>query len=141
MFEDSVGIAEVNGIAVARMLGAILDVNPQIRFCQASSREIFGEAVETPQTEDAQANPRSPYGAAKHYADCMIRIYRKRYGLYSCSAILFNHESPLRGRDFVTRKITYEAARIKHVMIDEVRLGNLDAMRDWVFAGVFVRAM
>lgn len=141
MFEDPVGIAEVNGVAVARMLEAIRDVSPEIRFCQASSREVFGEPDETPQTEATPFNPRNPYGAAKLYADCMIRIYRKHYGLYACSAILYNHESPLRGRQFVTRKITHGAARIKLGLSDEIRLGNLDALRDWGFAGDSVRAM
>lgn len=141
MFDDPVGIGEVNGLAVARMLEAIRAVDVNIRFCQASSREIFGDAVESPQTESTPANPRSPYGAAKLYADSMIRIYRQRYGLFACSAILFNHESPRRGLEFVTRKITREAARIKLGLAKELNLGNLDAQRDWGFAGDYVRAM
>lgn len=141
MFDDPVGIGEVNGLAVARMLEAIRAVDVNIRFCQASSREIFGEAVESPQTESTPANPRSPYGAAKLYADSMIRIYRQRYGLFACSAILFNHESPRRGLEFVTRKITHEAAKIKLGLAKALHLGNLDAQRDWGFAGDYVRAM
>jgi GDPmannose 4,6-dehydratase len=116
-------------------------VDAKIRFCQASSREIFGEALESPQTEATPTNPRSPYGAAKLYADSMIRIYRQRYGLLACSAILFNHESPRRGLEFVTRKITHEAAKIKLGLAKELLLGNLDSQRDWGFAGDYVRAM
>ncbi len=97
VFDDPVGVAEVNGLAVARILEAIREVDPKIRFCQASSREIFGEAVESPQTESTVRNPRSPYGAAKLYADSMVKIYRQHYGMLACSAILFNHESPRRG--------------------------------------------
>ena len=141
MFDDPVGIGEVNGLAVARMLEAIRALDVNIRFCQASSREIFGEAVESPQIESTSVNPRSPYGAAKLYADAMIRIYRQRYGLFACSAILFNHESPRRGLAFVTRKITHEAAKIKLGLAKELHLGNLDAQRDWGFSGDYVRAM
>lgn len=141
MYDDPVGISEVNGIAVTRMLEAILAVDRSIRFCQASSREIFGEPEQCPQVETTPPNPRSPYGAAKLYADNMVRIYRKRHGLHACSAILFNHESPRRGLDFVTRKITHEAAKIRLGLSGEVRLGNLDARRDWGFAGDHVRAM
>ncbi|UUZ74220.1 GDP-mannose 4,6-dehydratase [Polaromonas sp. P1(28)-8] len=141
MFDDPVGIGEVNGLAVAHILEAIRTVDTNIRFCQASSREIFGEAVESPQNESTPTNPRSPYGAAKLYADNMIRIYRNQYGLFACSAILFNHESPRRGLQFVTRKITHEAARIKLGLSHELKLGNLDAQRDWGFAGDYVRAM
>ncbi|BBO99919.1 GDP-mannose 4,6-dehydratase [Sulfuriferula nivalis] len=141
MFDDPVGVGEVNGLAVTRILEAMREVDTKIRFCQASSREIFGEAVESPQTECTLANPRSPYGAAKLYADSMIRIYRQRYDLFACSAILFNHESPRRGLGFVTRKITHEAAKIKLGLAKELHLGNLDAQRDWGFAGDYVRAM
>lgn len=141
MYDDPVGVGEVNGLAVTRILEAIREVDGQIRFCQASSREIFGEAVESPQTESTPTNPRSPYGAAKLYADSMIRIYRQRYDLFACSAILFNHESPRRGLDFVTRKITHEAAKIRLGLAKELHLGNLDAQRDWGFAGDYVRAM
>ncbi len=141
MYDDPVGIGEVNGLAVARMLEAIRKVDIDIRFCQASSREIFGEPLESPQTECTPVNPRSPYGAAKIYADFMIRIYRQRYGLFACSAILFNHESPRRGLCFVTRKITHEAAKIKLGLTKDLQLGNLGARRDWGFAGDYVRAM
>jgi GDPmannose 4,6-dehydratase len=141
MYDDPVGVGEVNGLAVMRILEAIREVDAKIRFCQASSREIFGEAIESPQTEDTPANPRSPYGAAKLYADSMIRIYRQHYGLFACSAILFNHESPRRGLCFVTRKITQEAAKIKLGLAKELHLGNMDAQRDWGYAGDYVRAM
>lgn len=141
MFDDPVNIGEVNGLAVARVLEAIRSADTTIRFCQASSREIFGEAVESPQTESTPTNPRSPYGAAKLYADAMIRIYRQHHGLFACSAILFNHESPRRGLEFVTRKITHEAAKIKLGLSKELHLGNLDAQRDWGYAGDYVRAM
>jgi GDPmannose 4,6-dehydratase len=141
MYDDPLDMSDVNGIAVTRILEAIRAVDPKIRLCQASSREIFGEALQSPQTEATPPNPRSPYGAAKLYADCMIRIYRHRYGLQACSAILFNHESPRRSRQFVTRKITHEAARIKLGLAHELHLGNLDTQRDWGFAGDYVRAM
>lgn len=141
MYDDPVGVGEVNGLAVTRILEAIRAVDDKIRFCQASSREIFGEAVESPQTESTLTNPRSPYGAAKLYADSMIRIYRQRYNLFAGSAILFNHESPRRGVEFVTRKITREAAKIKLGLAKALHIGNLDARRDWGFAGDYVRAM
>lgn len=141
MYDDPISIGEINGLAVVRILEAIRKVDCQIRFCQASSREIFGEAVESPQTELTPVNPRSPYGAAKLYADSMIRIYRQRFGIFACSAILFNHESPRRSLVFVTRKITHMAVRIKLGLARELRIGNLDAQRDWGFAGDYVRAM
>lgn len=141
MFKDAVAIGEVNGLAVTRMLESIRAVDKEIRFCQASSREIFGNAIESPQNEVTPANPRSPYGAAKLYADSIIKIYRQHYGLFACSAILFNHESPRRGQGFVTRKITHAAARIKLGLASELHLGNLDAQRDWGYAGDYVRAM
>jgi GDPmannose 4,6-dehydratase len=141
MFDDPVAIGEVNGLAVARMLEAIRTTDPAIRFCQASSSELFGEATASPQSERTPFQPRSPYGAAKLYAHQMIRIYRQHYGLFACSAILFNHESPRRGLGFVVRKITREAARIKLGLSNELCLGNLDARRDWGFAGDYVNAM
>lgn len=141
MFESAVEIGEVNGLAVTRILEAIREVDPTIRFCQASSSEMFGDAVECPQSEETPFRPRTPYGAAKLYAHSMVRIYRQRYGLFACSAILFNHESPRRGHEFVTRKITYGAASIKLGLADQLHLGNLDARRDWGFAGDYVRAM
>lgn len=141
MYDEPLDMSDINGISVTRILEAIKTINPKIRLCQASSREIFGEAQEAPQTESTRPNPRSPYGAAKLYADCMIRIYRHRYGLHAGSAILFNHESPRRSHQFVTRKITYEAARIKLGLAHELHLGNLDGKRDWGFAGDYVHAM
>lgn len=141
MFDDPVEIGQVNGLAVARLLDAILKTNKGIHFCQASSREIFGAESESPQSERTPVDPRSPYGAAKLYADSMVRIYRRHYGVFACSAILFNHESPRRGLGFVTRKIAHEAARIKLGLARELRLGNLEARRDWGFAGDYVHAM
>lgn len=141
MFDAPVKIGEINGLAVTRILESVRIVDNKIRLCQASSREVFGEASQSPQTESTPTNSRSPYGAAKAYADSMIKIYRQRYGLFACSAILFNHESPHRGLEFVTRKITHEAARIKLGLVKELHLGNLDAKRDWGFAGDYVRAM
>lgn len=141
MFEDAVKIGDVNGLAVSRILEAIREVDDNIRFCQASSSEMFGETPDSPQSEEALFRPRSPYGAAKLYAHSMIRIYRQHYRLFACSAILFNHESPRRGLGFVTRKTTHEAAKIKLGLANELRLGNLDARRDWGFSGDFVQAM
>jgi GDPmannose 4,6-dehydratase len=141
MYDNPVALAEVNGLAVTRLLEAIRKVNVDIRFCQASSREIFGDAVESPQTESTPTNPRSPYGAAKLYADNMIKIYRKRYGIFACSAILFNHESPRRKHEFVTRKITHEAVKIKLGLANKLSLGNMEAIRDWGYAGDYVRAL
>ena len=141
MYDNPVEIGEVNGLAVARILEAIRKTDRGIRFCQASSREIFGAESESPQSEQTKANPRSPYGAAKLYAESMVRIYRRQYGLFACSATLFNHESPRRGLDFVTKKIAHAAARIKLGLATELRLGNLEARRDWGFAGDYVRGM
>ena len=141
MYDDPVEQSEINGLAVTRVLEAIRNVDRNIRFCQASSREIFGDANESPQAENTPVNPRSPYGAAKLYADQMVGIYRKHYGLFACSAILFNHESPRRGLTFVSRKVTLAAAKIKLGLASELAIGNLDAARDWGFAGDTVRAM
>jgi GDPmannose 4,6-dehydratase len=141
MYDDPVDIGNVNGLAVARILEVIRTKAPNVRFCQASSSEMFGLAEESPQSETTAFNPRSPYGAAKLYAHSMIGIYRRRYGVFGCSAILFNHESPLRTTSFVTRKITREAVRIKLGLASQLRLGNLDARRDWGFAGDYVLAM
>jgi GDPmannose 4,6-dehydratase len=141
MYDDPVGMAEVNGVAVARTLEAIRQVDTGIRFCQASSREVFGEALSSPQNESTPRNPRSPYGAAKAFADSLVQIYRQRYGMFATSAILFNHESPRRGLSFVTRKISHEAARIKLGLATELLLGNLEAERDWGFAADYVHAM
>jgi GDPmannose 4,6-dehydratase len=141
MFDNPTGIGDVNGLLVVRILEAIKAVGGGIRFCQASSSEMFGEPAHTPQSEQTPFNPRSPYGAAKLYAHLMIQIYRQRYGLYACSAILFNHESPRRGLNFVTRKITSTAAKIKFGLTNELRLGNLEACRDWGFSRDYARAM
>ena len=141
MYEDPVSICEVNGVAVTRILEAIRSVDTEIRFCQASSSEVFANTLDCPQSEGTRVEPRSPYGAAKSYADCMIRIFRQRYGLFACSAILFNHESPRRGPGFVTRKIAREAARIKRGLASQLRLGSLSAKRDWGHARDYVQAM
>ena len=141
MFDDPIGIGDVNGLAVGRILKAINDVDSNIRFCQAASSEMFGKALVSPQSENTPFCPRSPYGAAKLYAHSMIQIYREHYGLFTCSAILFNHESSRRRLDFVTRKITHAAAKIKMGLAKDLYLGNLEACRDWGFAGDYVRAM
>lgn len=141
MFDDPVGIGNVNGLAVIRLLESIRVVDSSIRFCQASSREVFGCAQQCPQNEDTPMFPRSPYGAAKMYADSMVRIYREHYSLYAACAILFNHESPRRDPSFITRKITRAAARIKMGLDSQLELGNLNAVRDWGSAPDYVRAM
>ena len=133
--------AEFTGLGVTRVLDAIRLVDPGIRFYQASSSEMFGNVRETPQTERTPFHPRSPYGVAKVYGHSITVNYRESYGLFACSGILFNHESPRRGLEFVTRKVTDGAARIKYGLAREVRLGNLDACRDWGFAGDYVQAM
>ncbi len=141
MYEDPVGLGEINGLAVTRLLEALRAARPRARFCQASSREIFGEAARSPQSELTPPDPRSPYGAAKLYADAMVRIHRRRYGTFACSAILYNHESPRRRPEFVTRKITQAAAAIKLGLAKDLALGSLEARRDWGYAGDHVRAM
>lgn len=141
MYDDPVAIGEVNGVAVTRLLEAIRLVDTKIKICQASSSEMFGETMDTPQNENTRFYPRSPYGAAKLYAHNMIRIFRQRYGLFACSAILYNHESPRRGKGFVTKKIIHEAVRIKLGLSERLFLGNLDSYRDWGFAGDYVQAM
>jgi GDPmannose 4,6-dehydratase len=132
---------EVTGLGVTRMLEAIRIFNPKIRFYQASSSEMFGKVQAVPQREDTPFYPRSPYGVAKVYGHWATINYRESYGMYAVSGILFNHESPRRGLEFVTRKVTDGVARIKLGMQNELRLGNLDAKRDWGFAGDYVRAM
>lgn len=132
---------EVTGLGVTRLLEAIRLVNPKIRFYQASSSEMFGKAREVPQRETTPFYPRTPYGVAKVYAHWITVNYREEYGIFAVSGILYNHESPRRGLEFVTRKITSGAARIKLGRSKELRLGNLDARRDWGFAGDSVRAM
>jgi GDPmannose 4,6-dehydratase len=133
--------AEFTGVGVTRVLEAIRRVDPEIRFYQASSSEMFGKVREVPQTELTPFYPRSPYGVAKAYGHFITVNYRESYGLFAVSGILFNHESPRRGLEFVTRKISDGVARIKLGLADELRLGNLDAKRDWGFAGDYVRAM
>ena len=132
---------EVTALGVARLLEAIRLVNPQARFYQASSSEMFGKVRQVPQSEATPFYPRSPYGVAKVYAHWITVNYRESYDMFAVSGILFNHESPRRGIEFVTRKITYGAARIKLGLAEELRLGNLDARRDWGFAGDYVEAM
>ncbi|MCL4236626.1 MAG: GDP-mannose 4,6-dehydratase [Anaerolineae bacterium] len=132
---------DVTALGVTRLLDAIRHVNPAIRFYQASSSEMFGKVREVPQRETTPFYPRSPYGVAKVYGHWITVNYRESYGLHATSGILFNHESPRRGLEFVTRKVTHNVARIKLGMADELRLGNLDARRDWGYAGDYVRAM
>ena len=141
MYQDPAAIGLVNGLVVTKILSAINELSPQTRFCQASSSEMFGRAECAPQTELSPFNPRSPYAAAKLYGHHMIDIYRERYGIFACSAILYNHESPRRGLNFVTRKITHTAAQIKLGLAKQLVLGNLDMQRDWLFAGDAVKAM
>lgn len=133
--------AEFTGIGVTRMLEAVRAVDPQIRFYQASSSEMFGKVREVPQSEETPFYPRSPYGVAKTYGHYITVNYRESFGLFAVSGILFNHESPRRGLEFVTRKISDGVARIKLGLADELVLGNLDAERDWGFAGDYVEAM
>lgn len=132
---------DVTGLGVARMLEAIRKNKPDAKFYQASSSEMFGKVQETPQTEKTPFYPRSPYGVAKVYGHWITVNYRESYNLFACSGILFNHESPRRGLEFVTRKVTNAVARIKLGLANELRMGNLDSKRDWGFAGDFVEAM
>lgn len=132
---------DVTALGVTRLLDAIRHVDPTIRFYQASSSEMFGKVREVPQRETTPFYPRSPYGVAKAYGHWITINYRESYGLHATSGILFNHESPRRGLEFVTRKVTHNVAKIKLSMANELRLGNLDARRDWGYAGDYVRAM
>jgi GDPmannose 4,6-dehydratase len=132
---------DITGLGVTRLLDAVRTVNPAIRYYQASSSEMFGKVREVPQTETTPFYPRSPYGVAKVYGHWITVNYRESYDLFTCSGILFNHESPRRGMEFVTRKVTYHAAKIKLEMANEIRIGNLDSKRDWGYAGDYVRAM
>ena len=140
-FEQPLFTTDVNALGVTRMLEAIREVNPAIKFYQASTSEMFGKVRAIPQNEETPFYPRSPYAIAKLYAHWMTVNYRESYGLFACSGILFNHESPLRGIEFVTRKITNGFARIREAQQDVVELGNLDAKRDWGFAGDYVEGM
>ena len=140
-WKQPVYTGEVTGMGVTRMLEAIRQTDPKIRFYQASSSEMFGAVKESPQNEKTAFYPRSPYGVAKVYGHWITVNYRESYGIFTASGILFNHESPRRGMEFVTRKITHTAAQIKLGLARELRLGNLDAQRDWGFAGDYVEAM
>lgn len=132
---------DITALGVTRMLDAIRTVDPAIRFYQASSSEMFGKVRAVPQNEETPFYPRSPYGVAKVYGHWITVNYRESYNLHATSGILFNHESPRRGLEFVTRKVTYHAAKIKLGLANELRIGNLDAQRDWGFAGDYVEAM
>jgi len=132
---------EYTAIGVTRLLEAVRLVCPKAKFYQASSSEMFGMVKEVPQTETTPFHPRSPYGVAKVYGHYITVNYRESYNLFAVSGILFNHESPRRGKEFVTRKITDSVAQIKLGLVKELRMGNIDAMRDWGFAGDYVRAM
>lgn len=140
-FSQPVLTSETTAMGVTRLLDAIRIVDPTIRFYQASSSEMFGKVVEVPQRETTPFYPRSPYGVAKLYGHWITVNYRESYDLHATSGILFNHESPRRGLEFVTRKISYSVARISHGLDNELRLGNLEAQRDWGFAGDYVVAM
>lgn len=140
-FNQPVLTGEFTALGVTRMLEAIRLVDPKIRFYQASSSEMFGKVVEVPQRESTPFYPRSPYGVAKVYGHWITVNYRESYNLFGCSGILFNHESPRRGLEFVTHKITHAAVKIKLGQAQQLRLGNLEARRDWGFAGDYVRAM
>jgi GDPmannose 4,6-dehydratase len=133
--------SETTALGVTRMLDAIRIVDPEIRFYQASSSEMFGRVRAIPQSEDTEFYPRSPYGVAKVYGHWITVNYRESYQLHASSGILFNHESPRRGLEFVTRKVTHGVARIKEGLDKQISLGNLDAQRDWGFAGDYVKAM
>lgn len=140
-FSEPIATAEISGIGALRILDSIRLLDPKIKFYQASTSEMYGNSSSTAQNEDTPFHPASPYAAAKLYAHWIVRNYRESYGLFACAGILFNHESPIRGVDFVTKKITDAVARIKLGMVDYLPLGNLDAKRDWGFAGDYVKAM
>ncbi len=140
-FEQPLATAHITGLGCVHLLEAIRIVNPKIRFYQASTSEMFGEVQEIPQKESTPFYPRSPYGVAKLYAHWMVINYRESYDMFASSGILFNHESPLRGREFVTRKITDSVAKIKLGLLDCMELGNMDAKRDWGFAKDYVEGM
>jgi GDPmannose 4,6-dehydratase len=140
-WKQPVFTGEVTALGVTRLLDAIRLVDPKVRFYQASSSEMFGRVQEVPQNEQTPFYPRSPYGVAKVYGHWITVNYRESYGLFACSGILFNHGSPRRGLEFVERKVSYGAARIKLGLAKELRLGNLDSRRDWGYAGDYVQAM
>lgn len=140
-FEQPITTANITGLGVLHLLEAIRQVDTNIKFYQASTSEMFGKVQEVPQTENTQFYPRSPYGVAKLFAHWMTINYRESYNIFTCSGILFNHESPLRGQEFVTRKITDSVAKIKLGKLDVLELGNLDAKRDWGYAKDYVEGM
>src|SRR5262249_31555448 len=140
-WQEPAHVIEFTTTAVTRLLDAVREVCPAARLFQAGSSEIFGSPAQSPQRETTPLRPRSPYGVAKAGAHHVTAGYRAAYGLFACSGILFNHEGPRRGLEFVTRKITHGVARIKLGLASELRLGNLQARRDWGYAGDYVRAM
>ena len=141
LWSDPVGTGQLNAVAVVQLLEVIHRVRRDVRFLQASSSEMFGNTRTTPQNESTPIEPRNPYGVAKAFAHWMTSVYREERGLFACSGILYNHESPRRGREFVTRTISHGVAKIKLGLATELHLGNLDARRDWGFAGDYVRAL
>lgn len=140
-FDESIATAEISGLGPLRVLDAIRFINPKIKLYQASTSEMYGNSSLTGQDENTPFHPASPYAAAKVFAHWSVKNYRVAYGLFACSGILFNHESPIRGVEFVTKKITDSVARIKLGLSEYISLGNLDAKRDWGFAGDYVKAM
>ena len=141
LWTQPVATGELNALTVTRILDAAQSIHPTVRFIQASSSEMFGNTTEVPQTEATPLRPRNPYGVAKAYGHWTALTYREQQGLFSCSCILYNHESPRRGLEFVSRKISHTVARIKLGLTKELRLGDLECKRDWGFAGDYVRAM
>lgn len=140
-FEQPLLTSDVDGMGVLRILEAIKAINPKIKYYQASTSEMFGKVQEMPQKETTPFHPRSPYGVAKLYAHWMTKNYRESYGIFACSGILFNHESPFRGIEFVTKKITNQVAKIKLGLAEKITLGNIDAQRDWGYAKDYVKGM
>lgn len=140
-FEQPLASAEINGLGVVKILEAIRNISPETKFYQASTSEMYGDNHFTDQSEETIFEPSSPYASAKLFAHNMVKIYRKGYGIFGCNGILFNHESPLRGLEFVTRKISNNIAKIKIGLEDKIQLGNIDAKRDWGFAPEYVEAM
>ena len=138
LFDEAVNVGDINGLAVTRILEAIREVKPDVRFCQASSSEMFGDHDGSPLNERSPMRPRNPYAAAKFYAHTLVDIYRTRHRLFACSAIFFNHESPRRGRGFVTRRVSEGAARIRLGLAATLELGDLEARRDWGFSRDYV---
>jgi GDPmannose 4,6-dehydratase len=140
-FEQPVGSGEITGLGVTRMLEAIREINPKIKFYQASTSELYGNGGISPQTEETPFKPASPYAAAKLYGYWITQVYREGYGIFACNGILFNHESPLRGLEFVTRKISNAVAKIKFGLQEDLKLGNLEAKRDWGYAPEYIESM